>query len=135
MVAHAPNPPSQTASGLVATAHALQVAALVVAAVWGVLGAVEGVLWMPALPVAVWALWQRPGLAGGAFLALALVLFLPLAVFAYGFADTKGAGLVVALAAAVPPFLIAALLIAASRLARRARTTMGADLGRSRSDV
>jgi hypothetical protein len=75
---------------------------------------------MPLLPVVVLALWQRPGYGGVAFLVLALLICLPFAVFAYGFADTRSAGLEVALAVAVPPFLITALLIAASRLAKRA---------------
>jgi hypothetical protein len=75
---------------------------------------------MPLLPAAVLASWRRPGYAGMAFLVLALLVCLPFAVFAYGFADTRLAGVEVALLVAVPPFLIAALLIAASSLAKRA---------------
>ncbi len=121
MIAHAPNPPSHTASELDAEARALQAAALVVAVAWAILGVFGGVLWMPVLPVAALALWQRPGLAGGAFLALALLFCLPFALFAFGFADTWDVGLVIALVVAVPPFLIAGLLITASRRAQRAR--------------
>jgi hypothetical protein len=125
---HSPRsaPPSHSASGLEAAAFALETAAFVVAIAWAIAGLVAGVLWLTVLFVAGLAAcgWWRPGVAGGVFLAVAL-LSLPFSVYVYDYSGGDSVGVGIGLAVSLPPVLIGALLIAAGRLTHRARSLRG----------
>ena len=104
-------------------AFALETSAFVVAIAWAIALLVAGVLWLTLVLVVGLAVcaWWRPGIVGGIFLAAALLLGLPWLVFVAGYTGGDSVGIGIGLAGFVPPVLIGALLLIASRLAHRAR--------------